>query len=418
MIMSPKQKEFWREAVLKYHRWNVCSGATRSGKTYLSYWYVPRKVRELAEKEGLAVLIGCTHTTVETNLLEPMREIWGDDLVGTINSKNKVVMFGQLFHVVGAEKKTGVNRLRGQSIKFCIGDEVATWNKEVFQMLKSRLDKEYSCFYGTCNPDHPKHWFKEFIDSDVDIFSQHYTLDDNIHLPLGVANALKQEYQGSVEYQRYILGLWVRAEGIIYGKFSANPEKYYTDYDTIIENRVKRRYQEINIGVDFGGTKSGQAFVATGIKAGYSGISALGSERHFGDIDPDDLGELFVEFAKKILAKYGRVDYAFCDNAEPVLIRGIRNACERAGLPITVKGSIKKGILDRIRAGKAFINRGTFEYTDDCETLKEAIADAVWNENVLHDERLDDGTTDIDTIDAWEYSWEKDMVHLMDYKKR
>jgi len=418
MIMSPKQKIFWREAVLKYRRWNICSGATRSGKTYLSYWYIPRKIRELSEKEGLAVLIGCTHTTIETNLLEPMREIWGDDLVGTINSKNKLVMFGQLFHVVGAEKKTGVNRIRGQSIKLCIGDEVATWNKEVFQMLKSRLDKEYSCFYGTCNPEHPDHWFKEFIDSDADIFHQHYTIDDNPYLSIGFVEALKKEYAGTVYWFRFILGLWVRAEGVIYSKFSADPKKYFKPYEQILDIMSKKRFIEINIGVDFGGTKSGQAFVATGIKAGYSGITGLGSERHFGDIDPDDLGQLFVEFTEKIISKYGRADYAFCDNAEPVLIRGIKNACEKARLPITVKNAIKKPINDRIRAGNAMINRGMFDYTEDCETLESAIADAVWNENVLHDERLDDGTTDIDTMDAFEYSWEKDIVYLMDYKAR
>ena len=53
-------------------------------------------------------------------------------------------------------------------------------NKEVFQMLKSRLDKPYSCFDGSCNPEHPTHWLKEFLDTpELDIYLQKYTIFDN-----------------------------------------------------------------------------------------------------------------------------------------------------------------------------------------------------------------------------------------------
>lgn len=416
MIMTPKQNTFWKESVMGYHRWNVCSGATRSGKTYLSYFYIPKLVRKLKGKEGLAVILANTQSTAERNILEPMREIWGSQLVGTIDSKNKVWLFGQLFHVIGAEKKNSASKIQGQAIKLAIGDEITTWHKDMFQMLKSRLDKSYSAFFGTCNPDHPKHWFKEFLDSDVDIFHMHFTIDDNMHLAKSFVEALKKEYAGTVYYHRFINGLWVRAEGVIYSKFSTKPESFYIPYDDVMKHKSKHKFQEINIGVDFGGTKSGQAFVATGIHRGYSGITVLGSERHFGEIDPDDLGNLFVDFTKKILAKYGRADYAYCDNAETVLIRGIRKASEEAKLPITVKGAIKKRINDRIRAGVSLMNQSRMYYTDDCDTLVEAIADAVWNEEVLTDERVDDGTTDIDTMDAFEYSWEKDIKFLMDYK--
>lgn len=419
MQMTAKQKEFWRECVVGYHRWCVTYGATRSGKTYLSYWFVARKTRELINKPGLAVILGNTKSTIERNILEPMRDIWGEEFIGNIQT-NKVKLFGQLYHIVGAEKISGVSKIQGQAIKICIGDEVTTWNEEVFAMLKSRLDKEYSVFYGTCNPDHPNHWFKEFLDNakdpdnGIDVFAQHYTIDDNDYLPDSFKKSLKAEYAGTVYYQRYILGLWVRAEGIIYSKFSADPSAYYVSYDEALEMGI----QQINIGVDFGGTKSGQAFVATGILRGYKGIIALGSERHFGDIDPDKLSELFCDFVELIIYKYGRADYAYCDNAETVLVRGLRNAAEKKKLPITVKNAIKKPINDRIRAMITLINRGTFYYTDGCETVVNALSDAVWNEDVLEDERLDDGTTDVDSLDSLEYSIEREIKFLIDYRAR
>lgn len=217
MLLSPKQREF-----VKYgtHRWNFKGGATRSGKTYLDFrWIIPIRIRERIGKDGLAVILGVTKSTIERNVLEPMRNIYGDELVGTISSDNTAWIFGEKCYCLGAEKVSQVSKIRGASIKYCYGDEVADWSEEVFALLKSRLDKEYSCFDGTFNPQYPGHWLKKFLDSNADIFSQTYTIDDNPFLPESFKENLKKEYEGTVYYDRYILGLWVRAEGLVYPMF-------------------------------------------------------------------------------------------------------------------------------------------------------------------------------------------------------
>lgn len=217
MLLSPKQREF-----VKYgtHRWNFKGGATRSGKTYLDFrWIIPIRIRERIGKDGLAVILGVTKSTIERNVLEPMRNIYGDELVGTISSDNTAWIFGEKCYCLGAEKVSQVSKIRGASIKYCYGDEVADWSEEVFALLKSRLDKEYSCFDGTFNPQYPDHWLKKFLDSNADIFSQTYTIDDNPFLPESFKENLKKEYEGTVYYDRYILGLWVRAEGLVYPMF-------------------------------------------------------------------------------------------------------------------------------------------------------------------------------------------------------
>ena len=214
MLLSPKQREFVIEA---YHRWNFKGGATRSGKTYLDFrWIIPIRIRERVGKDGLAVILGVTKSTIERNVLEPMRNLYGDTLVGTISSDNTVWLFGEKCYCLGAEKVSQVSKIRGASIKYCYGDEVADWSEEVFELLKSRLDKEYSCFDGTFNPQYPGHWLKQFLDSDADIFSQTYTIDDNPFLPESFKKNLKNEYAGTVFYDRYILGEWALAEGLIY----------------------------------------------------------------------------------------------------------------------------------------------------------------------------------------------------------
>ena len=217
MLLSQKQLEFARYA---NHRWNFKGGATRSGKTYLDFkWIIPLRIRERAGKDGLAVILGVTKSTIERNVLEPMRNLYGDKLVGTISSDNTAWIFGEKCYCLGAEKVSQVSKIRGASIKYCYGDEVADWSEEVFALLKSRLDKEYSCFDGTYNPQYPNHWLKKFLDSNADIFSQVYTIDDNPFLPPSFVKNLKKEYAGTVFYDRYILGKWTLAEGLVYPMF-------------------------------------------------------------------------------------------------------------------------------------------------------------------------------------------------------
>ena len=214
--LTDKQKEFWKNAT---HRWNIKEGATRSGKTYLDYFLIPKRILN-CKGEGLIVLLGNTKGTLSRNILEPMQSIWGDRLVGNIGSDNTVMLFGKKCHALGADRITQVSKLQGAGIKYCYGDEITTWNEDVFSMLKSRLDKPNSVFDGTCNPDSPNHWFLKFLESDADIFRQHYTIYDNPMLPESFIKNLECEYRGTVYFERFILGKWALAEGLIYPMFS------------------------------------------------------------------------------------------------------------------------------------------------------------------------------------------------------
>ncbi len=81
---------------------------------------------------------------------------------------------------------------RGAAFEYAYGDEMTTWDEDVFQMLKSRLSCPHSHFDGTCNPESPSHWFKKFLDSDADIYCQAYTIDDNPTLPAQFVADLKK----------------------------------------------------------------------------------------------------------------------------------------------------------------------------------------------------------------------------------
>lgn len=228
MLHTPKQAEYLREC---HHRWNFKVGATRSGKTYMDYrWVIPKRIRDRRNLPGLVAILGVTQATIERNVLEPMRRIYGPDLVGNVGSNNTVTLFGEEVYALGAEKLSQVSKLRGASLKYCYGDEVAEWSKDVFDLLKSRLEHSYSCFDGTLNPKDPQHWLKEFLDSDADIFCQQYSIDDNPFLYPTFVQELKKEYAGTVLYDRYILGKWVASEGALfttYPQFTSDASLLY-----------------------------------------------------------------------------------------------------------------------------------------------------------------------------------------------
>lgn len=397
-------------------RWNFKTGATRSGKTFIDYAFViPRRITRCTGN-GLIVLMGNTQGSLSRNVLEPMRNIWGEKLVGSIRSSdNTVQLFGRKVFALGADKKNRVATIQGSGMEYCYGDEVATWAEDVFTMLKSRLDKPNSRFDGTCNPDHPQHWVKKFLDSKADIYHQHYTIDDNPFLtPEFVAN-LKQEYLGTVYYDRYILGQWKRAEGAVYRLFADNPGTYIID-------EAPKDLGTCHIGLDFGGHMSATAMNLTGFRRNLAGIATLDEEyigrdeakNRYGaeSITPTQLEAAVVDFVRRNIARGYRIAAIYADSAEQVLIAGIRAALIRAGIGIPVYDAIKGPIMGRVRFYNALFSRQQYQIMRHCVRTIHAFENAVYDPKAFEDKRLDDGSTNIDSLDAQEYSTEAYQPHM------
>lgn len=403
-MLSDKQKEFIRDGD---HRWNFKIGATGSGKTYLDFVYlIPQRLRERHGKEGLNAIIGVTQQTVERNVLEPMRNYWGTDLVGDIQKgTNKVKLFGEEAYVLGAEKVSGVAKIRGSTLKYCYGDETVDWNKEVFELLKSRLRTDCSVFDGTGNPQHPKHWLKQFLDSDADVYHQKYIIDDNPFLPVEVKEELKKEYFGTVYYNRYILGEWCNAEGLIFSQYANNPKHWEVSRPPF--------FQMVNIGLDIGGTKSHSTLVATGIAQRYASICSFIEKKIIhakGTIDTDAICKAVVEMIQLCIMSGYYPKFVFVDNAEQVILNSIRGYVHRAGYGTVVEDCKKAEGKDRILIYNLLLgqNRMTFY---NVPIVSEALATVLYDDKKDEDTILDDFTTDVDSFDAHFYSWS----YFMDY---
>lgn len=405
MIFTDKQREYIREA--DRHRWGIKAGAVRSGKSFVDVAYtIPHNIRERLGKPGLTVILGNTKGTLQRNIIVPMQELFGTKCVSDIRADNTAQIFGEDCYCLGADNIRHVNRIRGASIKYGYGDEIGTYNQGVFDMLKSRLDKPYSRFDGTCNPDNPSHWVKKFLDSDADIFRQDYTIDDNPMLPAAFREALKKEYAGTVLYDRYILGLWVAAEGAIYLPFANDPQKH-------IITEAPRNISSAYIGVDFGGNGSAHAFACVGFTYRFRQMILLDEWYHKGELTPQQLEAAYIEFANRNRRRYPVVE-TYADNAETTLIRGLQEAANAAGT-VQVWKCAKKPILDRINTEIRLFASGRFKIMNHCAHAIGAYASAVWDSKQTgKDVRLDNGSYELDILDATEYAFEREISDLID----
>lgn len=208
------------EALLNAHaRWNVLIGATRSGKSYTQQLLIPCRIQERIP--GLYILMAKTQGNVESNILSPMREMYGPGYVSQPYVRTgllKAKVFGKEFICLGGDNIRAVDKLRGKTVGYLAGDEVPTWPDQLRQMMKTRLTDPRAKADLTGNPESTHHPFKtDFIDraGELDIYHKTFLLDDNPALAEEIKEQLRNELTG-VWHKRLILGLWCAAEGAIY----------------------------------------------------------------------------------------------------------------------------------------------------------------------------------------------------------
>lgn len=397
--LSHKQAEYIRNA---NHRWNIKIGATQCGKTYIDTQYlIPNRIIERLGKPGLVFITGVSKGTIQRNVIEPLQEIWGNDLVTDIGSNNTSTMFGQKVYCIGADNIGMVRRFRGPRIKYLYIDEIVDINQEVFELLKSRLSFEYSCCDASGNPQSRTHFIKKFLESDIDLYLQHYTIFDNPFLPQKYVEELCKEYRGTVYYNRYILGQWCNAEGLIFQQIA-------NDYKRYITKEVQLN-SFISIGIDWGGNKSKHSITATKISRNFKKVQCLKSDTMKATgTNTKQVFRWIINFIKEIQDKYGTVSFIFADSAEQVLNNSLEGELRKNGINLIVQDSLKIEIKNRIELWSRLLNLDRLTFIDkETQTIIEALQTALYDENAEDDRWIDDGeTSDIDSLDSFNYSFE------------
>ena len=420
MDLTPKQREFLANCT---HAYNLKCGAVRSGKTWLDiHVTIPQRLFSLAGKPGDILFLGHTQGSIERNVINPLREFLGGDMVSLIGSKGQFEILGQKAYALGGDKATSVEAIQGLTCKYCYIDEAVTIHPKVWAMVQSRLCLSYSVCDLTCNPSDPSSFVYKFIQKaketpELDLYVHTTTIDDNTHLDPQIIERLKAAYAGTIYYPRYILGQWAFSEGLIYRPFA---DALSSDTNRFLLKEVPEgMHGRIYVGLDFGGSGSWHAAVATMITT-RGEVIALASDR----VDPaktdaDDLARWFYNFCEMVFLNWGPIERIYMDSAEQVLIRHCKNYAMRQRLSWIGRkaGNAKKSeIVGRIRLTSVLMGGGRFFYLPTAQTLADALKTAMWDDKKKEgkpDTRKDDGTTDIDSLDAFEYSIEHETKSLL-----
>jgi PBSX family phage terminase large subunit len=436
---SDKHKAYIRASADAMY--NVAEGAIRAGKTIDNIYGFAYEIKRTKDRLHLAT--GSTVANAKLNIGDAngfgLEFIfrgqchWGkykDNEALFIKGpdtkhKQRIVIFA------GGGKADSYKKIRGNSYGMWIATEINlhhdSFIKESFNRTAAAHKRK---FFWDLNPDNPNaHIYSEYIDLYAEKAKkgellggynyQHFTLDDNINLTDTRKAEIKSQYDPtSIWYMRDIEGKRAVAEGLIYRAFA---DAEATGSNLFQWTDPMPRVMRVIVGVDFGGSESAHAFVATGITSDFRFVIPLMSERVPGDpaeIDPDKLGLLFCDFCHRVITAHGTIEVVYCDNAEPVLIAGLRTSAKKQGLGwLRISEALKDEINNRINLTIRLMAQGRLKYVPAaCDSLVGAFSTAIWNpKSPAKDERLDDGSSDIDSLDGFEYTIERYAKRLISY---
>lgn len=390
----------------------IADGAIRSGKTIsMAIGFVLWVMANFNESD---FIIGSrTVGVAQRNIIRPLMRIKymreNFDMKYTVSKGYMEVRRGSVvnyFYVFGGSTEKSQDVVQGGTMSGALLDEVALMPRSFVEQVVARCSVEEALLWFNCNPEHPTHWFKEeWIDrrEDQKALYLHFTMEDNPSLSERVKERYRRRYSG-VFFRRFILGEWTKAEGIIYQDFADEPDKFILD-----KIPADWKFNHLNVGVDFGGNKSKTKFVATGFYNNYKDVVVLKTKELGGDYTTEDLVTAYQEFEKEIWQEYNQFFYAYCDSAEQILIRSLKMGAKYS----SIKDAQKLKIIERIRMTTSLQRLGRFWILKDkAKDLEKAMEEAVWDEK-KEDERLDNGTFDVDVLDGFEYSIEKEFKRLL-----
>lgn len=427
---SEKQQKlihWWRPVVTtSENNIVIADGAIRSGKTIAMIIGFLTWSQTMFTGQSF-ILAGKTMGALKKNVVRPMLqmlEAWGWPYTYVRSGTDARVEIGtNVYYLYGANTEASQDALQGLTAAGAYADEAALFPRSFIDQMMGRCSVEGAKIWMNCNPESPHNYiYEEFIvpekAKEKKVYHLHFMMDDNLTLSRSVKEIYRTRWQhGSVFYKRFILGLWVAAEGLIYQQFADNLKDYLITKKWLEEkDQYGCRKNEIAyavIGVDFGGTKSAHSFTLTGFTKGYKQVVVLDEFYSKKRLNPEQLQDAFVDFVKRAKARY-KVYEAWCDSAEQTLIAGLEMACIKNHVAIDIKNAIKGPINDRIAFYNSLIAQKRWKIMDHCTHIITAFEQAVYDDKIKNmDVRLDDGLMNVDSLDSTEYSTESVMDDII-----
>jgi len=339
----------------------ICDGSVRAGKTVaMSFSYILWAMESFdSEQFGMA---GKTIGALRRNVIGPLKRMLEsrgysvhDDRTNNLLTISRG-MKSNIFFLFGGKDERSQDLIQGLTLAGMFFDEVALMPRSFVDQAVARCSVDGSKFWFNCNPAGPYHWFKlEWLDR-LDLKNAlhiHFTMDDNLSLSEQVKERYKRMFSG-IFYKRYILGLWVMAEGIIYDMF---------DPDRHVKPSEVRGYSQYYVSCDYG-TQNPMTFGLWGL---HGGVWYKVKEYHY-DGRQKTKQKTDEEYYKDLEAFVGPINIkaVIVDPSAASFIATIR----KRGRYLIRKA--RNDVLEGIRNVATALNTGRILFNDCCkETFRE-----------------------------------------------
>ena len=399
----------WQRNDLK--RINLLEGSVSSGKTWISLvlWAFWVKTMPLDKQY---MMCAKSLTTLKRNCLVLLQELVGEsNFVFSVPSKEGW-LFGRKVLLEGASDARAEAKIRGLTLQGAYCDELTQFPKDFFAMLLSRLRLPNAKLIATTNPDAPGHWLKvDYIDraKELDFIDVKFLLEDNTTLPDDYVRNIKKEYSG-VFYDRFILGRWVLAEGIIYPMFQKAIEYPPEEIDV---NGCIIPPSDYRLSIDYG---TMNAFAAL-LWGKYGGIWYAIREYYYSGREKgitktdEEYADAVDRLVEDIAGKRKEGEY----------IRRLKTIIDPSAASfITTLRKRKKGdfssqswynviparndVLDGIRDTATAMELGIIKISPDCKCLIKELEGYVWDDKSTEDRPVKENDHAVDSLRYFVYT--------------
>ena len=329
----------------------ICDGAVRSGKTLcMSVSFAAWAMAEFSG--GSFAICGKTIRSVRRNLVVPLLEALrsiGFEINDKLSANIIEISAGRRtnrFYLFGGRDEGSAALIQGMTLCGVLFDEVALMPRSFVEQAVARCSVEGSKLWFNCNPEYPQHWFNtEWIKKakEKNLRYIRFRMEDNPSLSAAMLERYKKLYSGAF-YQRYVLGLWTAAEGLVYPFMSE---------ENMLCNVPEGEFDEYVISCDYG-TVNPSSFGLWGLKdhvwyrideyyyssrregisrtdeEHYEGLCALAGDRQISCVIADPSAASFIE----VIRRHGRFDVIPAKNSVLDGIRKVGTALKQGDIKI------------------------------------------------------------------------------------
>lgn len=380
---------WWSRPSLEHYDGLICDGSIRSGKTVsMAVGFI---LWSMSRFDGQSFAIcGKTIESLRRNVITLIPQwVEGIFTVTERRSENKLIISSgeatNTYYMFGGKDESSYALVQGMTLAGVLFDEVALMPRSFVEQAMARCSVPGSKFWFNCNPESPGHWFYiEWIKRahERNILYLHFTMDDNLSLAPEIKARYESMYSG-VFYRRYILGLWVKAEGLVYPMFNRDAHIV----QTIPPLSPRHRYY---VSVDYG-TVNPFAAGLYDYSPAERKVTMVKELYYRGGSNNRVDNEAYYKMLVALIGDYP-IEYIVIDPSAAAMVETIQKHHEHS----VVKAS--NDVLNGIQDVTLYLNAGALYFYKDCKSTFEEFESYSWDDDSVEDRVIKENDHSMDQL--------------------